>query len=474
MQREAVGRGVAWAIGPSNMSIAVQSSQRALHHGLQGSGRADASRSVLPVDTVPATRWIAASTTALDIWAFVLPAISFVQVTVVGQLIVSEVLAVVMLPWLWAARDRLRMPRWFLLLWGGWLVSQIATDLVIGSAFADYTRGWAAILFTLTDFAAILVLVSTPRRARLFALGLAVSGVVGYIIAPNIYAAGDPWKWAFAMPIGFALAAALSGSIGTRMPLVPIGAFAAFGFLNLLLGFRSLGGVAVLASGYLLLNTLVGRRQARARPSIRTVIVGLFFCMVAAFGISQGYDAAAAGGLLGADAQTKYFAQSGSLGVLVGGRPEILVSTQAIIDSPILGHGSWAKDFKYVDLLTARLSSLGYEIGAGPGDVGLIPAHSFLLGSWVWAGLIGGIFWVAILLLAGWLLVNLYAVRLSLAPLLVFSTALLLWSIVFSPYGSSSRLPAMYGIALCLLGLHLARRHDAGSTPDARSPGGRL
>ncbi len=400
------------------------------------------------------------STTALDIWAFLLPAISFVQVTVVGQLIVSEVLAAVMLPWLWGAKDRLRMPRWFLLLWGGWLVSQIATDLVMGSGFADYSRGWAAILFTLTDFAAILVLVSTPRRARLFALGLAASGVLGYFIAPNIFAAGDPWKWAFALPIGFALAAAMSGSIGTRMPLVPIGAFAAFGALNLLLGFRSLGGVALMVSVYLLLNALVGWRQARARPSIRTAIVGLLFCMVAAFGVSQGYDAAAAGGLLGAGAQAKYLAQSGSLGVLVGGRPEILVSTQAIIDSPILGHGSWAKDFKYVDLLATRLDSLGYEIGAGPSDVGLIPAHSYLLGSWVWAGFLGGVFWVVILLLAGWLLVNLYAVRLSLVPLLVFSTALLLWNIVFSPYGSSSRPLAAYGIALGLLGIRLLRRNE--------------
>ncbi len=395
------------------------------------------------------------STTALDIWTFLLPAISFVQVTVVGQLIVSEVLAAVMLPWLWGAKDRLRMPRWFLLLWGGWLVSQIVTDVVMGSGFADYSRGWAAILFTLTDFAAVLVLVSTPRRARLFALGLAASGALGYFIAPNIYAAGDPWKWAFALPIGFTLAAALSGRLSTRAPLLPIAAFTAFGALNLLLGFRNLGGVSVLASAYLLLNTLVGRRQSVEHPSIARATVGLLFCLIAALGILQGYDFAASQGLLGASARTKYFEESGSLGVLVGGRPEILVSTQAIIDSPILGHGSWAKDFKYADLLTTRLSSLGYDIGAGPSDVGLIPTHSYLLGSWVWAGFLGGVFWIAILLLAGWLLLNLYAVRLTLGPLLVFSTALFLWNIVFSPYGSSSRLLAAYSIALCLLGMRL-------------------
>jgi hypothetical protein len=419
--------------------------------------------------TAPAPWLVSKGVNALDVWAFGLPAISFFQVTVVGQLIVSEVLAVVLLPWLWASKDRLKLPQWFVWLWAGWLVSQIVTDLVMTSEFADYARGWAAILFTLTDFAAILVLVSTRRRARLFALGLAASGVVGYVIAPNIYAASDPWKWAFAIPIGFALAATLSGSIGTRMPLVPIGAFAAFGAVNLLLGFRSLGGVAMITSGYLVLNILVGRREARARLSIGTAIIGLLFCVVAAFSVSQGYDAAAAGGLLGPAAQAKYVAQSGSLGVLVGGRPEILASSQAIIDSPILGHGSWAKDFKYVDLLTARLSSLDYEIGAGPSDAGLIPAHSYLLGSWVWAGFLGGLFWLAILLLVGGLLVSLYAVRLGLAPLLVYSAALLMWDIAFSPYGSSARLVSTYGIALCLLGFQLVKQKEG---PDvvARPP----
>ena len=184
---------------------------------------------------------------------------------------------------------------------------------------------------------------------------------------------------------------------------------------------------------------------------------GLVFLAVAVVGVLQLYDAAASGGLLGSDAQAKYVDQSGTFGVLLGGRSEVLASTQAIIDSPILGHGSWAKDFKYVDLLAQRLSSLGYEVGAGPSDVGLIPAHSYLMGSWVWAGFLGGLFWLAILGIAVWLLANLYSFRVELAPLLVFSATLLVWAIAFSPYGFSARITAPYGVALCLLGLRLVR-----------------
>ena len=181
----------------------------------------------------------------------------------------------------------------------------------------------------------------------------------------------------------------------------------------------------------------------------------LVLLAVGVLGTLQLYDAAASSGILGSRAQTRYLEQSGALGVLVGGRSEVLVSSQAIVDSPILGHGSWAKDFAYVDLLADRLSSLGYEVGAGLSDVGLIPAHSYLLGSWVWAGILGGLFWAAIAVVAIWLLLNLYAFHVELAPLLVFSAILLLWNIAFSPYGFSGRILASYGIAICLLGLHL-------------------
>jgi hypothetical protein len=403
------------------------------------------------------TRSVSTEVSALDVWAFVLPALSFIEISIGGQLIVSEILAVIMLPWLWGARDRLPLPPWFVVLWAGWLLSQIATDLVVGSTFADYSRGWASIAFTLTDFAAVLVLVSTPRRARLFALGLAAGGALGYALAPNGYPQGDLWKWAFALPVGLLLAAGLSGLTGARLRWLSSGTFVAFGIVNLALGFRSLGGVSLLTAGYLVLSALAQRPAGVAEGSLLRAVVASGFLAVAVLGTLQIYDTAASQGLLGSAAQAKYLSQSGSLGVLLGGRSEILVSSQAIIDSPILGHGSWAKDPTYAELLDARLSSLGYEIGASPSDVALIPAHSYLTQSWVWAGLLGGVFWLAVLAIAAWLVFNLYASKVELAPLLVFSTLLLIWDIVFSPYGSNARMLACYGLALCLLGLRLMR-----------------
>ena len=93
----------------------------------------------------------------------------------------------------------------------------------------------------------------------------------------------------------------------------------------------------------------------------------------------------------------------GKLGVLVGGRPETLVAIQAIIDSPIIGHGSFAVDEKYLQLLQDIQYKYGYSDSdeAEDIDVPSIPTHSHLTQAWVESGILGGIFWIYVLVLVG-------------------------------------------------------------------------
>ena len=139
-----------------------------------------------------------------------------------------------------------------------------------------------------------------------------------------------------------------------------------------------------------------------------------------------------------------------------GGRG-FFASVRAIIDSPILGHGSWAKDPKYAKLQSQGLNDLGIVGGNQPTDPNLIPAHSYLTQSWIWAGLAGGLYWLAVAALALWLMGNLFAFRTGLAPLIVLSTTLLLWNVAFSPYGNTARFLAAFGIAVSLLALRHIR-----------------
>ena len=414
-----------------------------------------------------AARLLPPEVSGLDVWAFTLPAVSFLEITIIGRLFVTEILLLAMLPWLWRTRDRPPLPRWFVGLWAGWLLSQIVTDVVVGSAFRDFARGWAGIVFTLTNFAGILVLVSTPRRARLFAVGLAMAGFLGFLFVPHPNAALDPWKWGLAVPVGLVVAAGLSGRLGARLPWLTVAAFVALGALSVMLGYRSFGGISLLAAGYLSLSAVVSRQKRAANHSTLRAVLGLVFLAAAGLAVLGVYSAAASQGLLGQTAQAKYANQAGAFGAILGGRPEALVSTQAILDSPVLGHGSWARDPVYAKLLAERQKALGYEVTREYVGTDLIPAHSYLLGAWVWAGFLGAVFWFGVATVALWLLANLYRLRVDVAPLLVFSAMLLLWDIAFSPYGLSARITAPYGLALGLLGLRLLRENrDAPQSPD--------
>jgi hypothetical protein len=164
-------------------------------------------------------RRAAAGATALDIWAVVLPALSPQFHSAVT--IVSELVALVILPWL--PSERLLVPRW-LIAWGAWLVFQVVTDLVVHSAFADWSRGWAAIIFTLIDLAVIITLVS-PRE------GLACSpghGAAAFSATSSLPTHLQPLTrgsghWPLRLPSS---RRHLVGSRRGRRPWLAVGAFA--------------------------------------------------------------------------------------------------------------------------------------------------------------------------------------------------------------------------------------------------------
>ena len=143
----------------------------------------------------------------------------------------------------------------------------------------------------------------------------------------------------------------------------------------------------------------------------------------------------------------------GNLNFLQSGRVESLVSTQAIWDSPILGHGSWARDAKYSAMLVERLQESGYEVEGNRNEKDLIPSHSYLLGSWVEAGLGGGLFWVYVLWLGTAAFYRTLAGAEPYTPLIVFTILFLVWEILFSPFAQEQRVVAALHICLVLWAL---------------------
>lgn len=387
-------------------------------------------------------------------FACLIPTLMFVEVNLGGRLFLSEILLACMLPILLFIRGyKLSdpLPRRVVLLGMLWLAALVVTDEIRGTPFEDWSRGWAKIIFLLVDFSSIyLFLNGKEQRYFMFALGIAFGQLLGYFFNPNDFAHDFPWKFGYgtAVTMFVILAASRWYSDERAGRLFSAAALLAMGGVNFYMGFRSLGLVCLLG-GWLLMV----RRSYHSgvnNAAIMALLVG-----AAIIGATAFYDYGASRSLFGEEEKAKYMLQSsGNMGVLLGARSEILASAQAVVDSPLIGHGSWAKDPKYAEIMADDLAHLGYEVW-GVRDSDLIPSHSYLMGAWVEAGVAGAIFWCFGLLLIYRVLLGRYRVDSVLMPVIIFEAFDFLWSIPFSPFGAEARLYAAYDFSLMLFALSL-------------------
>ena len=395
----------------------------------------------------------------LDCFVFAVPCAMFVEITVVGRLFAPEFMLLAVLPFLLTDRGRALsapLPRTLIYLGLLWLVSQVATDLIRETPFRDLARGWAKITLTLLNFVALyLLLHDNRRRIVLFASGLVLGGILIYLFNPGEFSVRHPWKFGYGVPVTLALVLVAQGAFERNNPrIVSAVLFFAAG-LNLVMGSRSFAGICFLTGVYLLLQS----RRSRGRPRIsflRLVGLGVVF-LVATIGFVELYGYAAQTGALGAEAQAKYQTQvSRRFGLLLGGRTEVVVALHAIADSPLIGHGSWARDKEYASLLlelqgygpTARQMALGSAV---------IPSHSYIFGAWMQGGLLGAVFWGWVMLLIARVLASQYQIREQLAPLIIFVCFVLLWDVLFSPFGALGRLYATYYTVVAMFAMESAR-----------------
>ena len=398
-----------------------------------------------------------------DVASFLIPATICIEFLFIGRIFLSEIIAIAVLIITALQRGNASPPRAvrqivLLLLLG--LFSQIVTDFVRDTEFADWSRGWAKIVFILISFLCFAnLLVANQKRMIFAAYGIAVGYTLQNFITPNIYAEFYPWKFGFgsSATILIILYANHLYSKNKWIEAELVAVFAAA--LNLAMDFRSL---SLLCGAVALLSWV--SRVSRSANSGRDHIVHLqkvlfwlaFASSIAYLGILV-YSQAASSGLLGQDALEKYFAQSGGdYGTLVGARLDAFGAVIAISDSPIIGYGSWAKDPDYVRYIVDRFQQAGYIEAAtlrNYVDSEQIPSHSYLLGAWVEAGVLGSLVWFFSLMIVAKALIALVRARFVYLPLAVYFLAGQFVNILFSPMGAEQRMLSglCMGVAICAL-----------------------
>ncbi|GAB4483422.1 MAG: hypothetical protein OHK0031_06710 [Anaerolineales bacterium] len=399
-----------------------------------------------------------------DMTAWLTGLLSLFYVTWGGQLYLGEIVLIGLAPLLLVQRGRAlfrnRHTRIFLLLGGLWFGAQILTDLARHTPTADLVRGWSSIGVFLTSAASLYLLTANQmKRITIFGAGYLVSNLAALWLQPSPYFNNEPWKFGFGLPLTLLLFLLVSLN-SRKQPGQAAGWLGALIFLSLTsiyLGARALGALTAMSAIFLWLRFAPLTKHWLARAQVKNLLFLLLIFAVSGLGLLQGYVFAAQQNWLGNTARQKLETQyNGSLvGILVSGRADTFISIQAILDSPWLGHGSWAKNADY-RLYYYKIRDMGYQINLARMEnyvsrSDLIPAHSHLTQAWVWSGLAGALFWgwIGLFILQTLLTANQRPNQLY--PLLIFLALSGLWDIFFSPFGSSMRLLWAFRFVIFLL-----------------------
>lgn len=412
----------------------------------------------------------------LALVAFLAPTFLWMEIVVVGRIFVSELVLIGLLPLLLVRGHALAgpLPRTFLILAALWLAAQMLTDLIRETEFRDYARGWAKIAFTILNFCAIYLLVhGNRRRLVLFAFGIVAGGYLTYLLNPSDLAQDHPWKFGLGFSTTLLVILVSQWRPILRVPFLPALPIFLIGAYSATVGSRSLAGVTLLTAFFVLAQQVVGERRTRpVRGSPARVLPFLVVAVVLAGAVLELHSAAVLHGYVGERATQIHERQAeGEFGVLLGGRSEIFASGRAVMDSPVIGHGSWARNPDYaVRILDAR--NYGYDLHVTSNlESDLIPTHSHLMGAWVEAGIVGAFFWLWVALLGIRAVSGLCLTREPLGPLIAFAGFTMLWDIAFSPFGAERRLITSFYVVLMMFAWDmLVPRIPRGGTGGSRRP----
>ena len=361
----------------------------------------------------------------------------FVGMITAGELLVPLLLLVNIKRCVIGLRES-RLSRSFLLFLLVYLFGLIFSDFYRSTPPEDYLRGWAKIILTIAAYLAFLGAFRNNQKNFIFLLyGLTASFIIK-IVATGIFPtpSSESYKWTYGIPLTFIVFIYASNNL-QKNRLSALTMMFGVGTLSLLMNFRSLAGITYIAT---VMIVLAHRNETSSMSPKRLMN---YMLILAAMGVVvlQGYSWAAPKGLLGQIAQEKFESQSkdGNFSLL-SGRSEVLFSLPKIMSSPIIGWGSWAKDY---DFVFERSAEMGMNLQKVVIDLdareGMIPTHSHIFGGWLEAGIVGGLFWI----LAAWLIFrNMSYIKIQNSKYLVLiylNGAMILWDLVFSPYGAGRR-----------------------------------
>lgn len=380
---------------------------------------------------------------------FLIGFISSQKFNLIGELYIGEIIAIAYMAFNF---KRLRLSGTertivvFALLWA---CAQLVSDLLNKTELIDAAKGILAPIVFVSTFI-FLLNYARDRFGSLpsLLLGITIGGLINLLLFPTEYFIFNFWKWGFGSAVLSIFVIYFSFFIRNKSKALLFNALVLFFIVSLYFDGRSLAIFPLLSAlAYKIYygknKSILSKQFSGKWAGIKMAFIVFPTLFIINLGVSALFSSQTVLSYLSSDAAAKYRTQAtGAYGILLGGRSEILASGQAFLDKPLLGHGSWAKDKSgYLDKYLILRQKLGYSLREDGGyeDSGsavLIPAHSYLMGAFVWAGVFGGLFWLIVLNST----LRIFIKNINLLPIYFYVGMIgFVWNVFFSPFGASAR-----------------------------------
>lgn len=390
-----------------------------------------------------------------DILIFIIGLLSMIKVRILGTFGISELLCFglyfcVANPFLWIKHKG--VTHLFLVSFI-WLVGVFISDRYNGNNINDSLKGFFNVFFLLSLIPFVYwALYDKLHRVIFFWAGNAISSLIGFYIfkSINLDEIGfDVWR-VYAWHYPFIVIAGILYYKGKKfLSCIVAEGFAVWSLFHLS---RNIFLTITIAICIILFienikeNNLVERVNKFKHKSTNLLII----LLIAFAGISSSYEYLASNKILGERAYTKYYMQKHSKYGIISGRGDFIESAYLVYKKPLVGYGSYARNNDKILNNYYKSNNISYNVAKLHDR--MLPGHSYLMGSWVYAGILGFFFWVYVVIQIGKYLRDglLYERQLvGLSALLTFAT---LWNIFFSPF--ADRLNFLFYIIMIILTLN--------------------
>lgn len=370
--------------------------------------------------------------------ALLLGFFSSVRISFVGQLMGSEILSIILFPLskirklFFDYKNLSNVVKYLSLL----LFFQVLSDVYNTSDFQDYSRGISTIIFSAISTIFFVHLLS--KNLRLFPvliLGIVISKIIfgNFELTESAYYFDDElnlFKSRIVPILNYILLITIYFFSKRKNYFIVFLLITTYGIISITLGARSNGLVYLLSSFFLLFKyKLFGLYKISFYRRI-LILVPLFYFF---YGFYVDLVSKNDFGGLNSKNQIQLIDNIyNPFELLYYGRTETFVAISAIIEKPIIGYGSWAKDH------SGKFQKLMEEIKGVSitKNASFIPSHSVFFGAWLYSGIFGAlsILLVFITIVKSGIIYYKFSFD-EFTPVVLILLVEFIWAFFFSPFG---------------------------------------